>query len=123
MTAGRVLLVEDESPIRLMMAEVLSEEGFEVTEACTGDEAVELLAGSHTFDIVLTDVHMPGTLDGVDVALRAREKDSSMPVVMVSGYTDQMDRLNGLTPPPTFIRKPFKLGKLLDVLSQRVMKV
>lgn len=123
MTAARVLLVEDEPLVRTVVAEALSEEGLDVTEACTGDEAAKLLAGPETFDVVLTDVRMPGTLDGVDVAFRARAKDPAMPVVVVSGYTDQMDRLSGLNPPATFIRKPFGLRNLLDVLRRLVMKV
>jgi CheY-like chemotaxis protein len=68
MAALRVLLVEDEGLIRLLTAEVLHEEGFEVVEAWNGVEAIRLLDGPDGFDVLFTDVRMPGTLDGIDVA-------------------------------------------------------
>lgn len=64
MAAVRVLLVEDENLIRLVTSEILQDEGFEVVEAWNGDEAVRLLDGPDSFDILFTDVQMPGTLDG-----------------------------------------------------------
>ena len=66
-----MLLVEDEGLIRLVAAEVLQGEGFEVVEAWDGDEAARLLSGPGTFDVLFTDVRMPGVLDGVDVAIHA----------------------------------------------------
>ena len=123
MTAARVLVVEDEELIRAVIVEVLQEEGFAVTEACTGDEAADLLAGPNTFDVVLTDVRMPGTLDGVDVAIRARDQDPGVLIIVVSGYAVQlMDRLSGLQPPATFIRKPFRPSEVLEVLWRLMLK-
>ena len=72
MTKARVLLVEDEPFIREVLAEVLLEADLEVTEAGDGGEALALLNGQDGFDLLLTDVHMPGCIDGVAVALHAR---------------------------------------------------
>ena len=108
----------------MVLAETLRDDGFDVTEACTGDEAADHLASPDVFDVVLTDVQMPGAMDGVDVAIRARERDPGVPVVVVSGYADQlMDRLGKLDPPATFISKPYRLSKLLDVLWRLVLRV
>jgi len=68
--AVQVLLIEDEAIIRLMTAEALQDEGFEVIEAADGDEAVKLLDGPGRFDVLFTEVRMPGALDGIGVALR-----------------------------------------------------
>lgn len=65
--AVRVLLVEDEDLIRMMASQALQDEGLEVVEAWDGDQAARLLDGPDTFDLLFTDVQMPGTLDGLDV--------------------------------------------------------
>lgn len=123
MPATRILLVEDDPLVRLVTAEVLRDDGFEVTEACTGDKAIELLTGPAYYDVLLTDVQMPGALDGIDVAVRARELDPGVPVVIVSGYAAQLtERLSGLNPPATFLRKPYRFSKLLDVLWRLTLK-
>lgn len=60
MTSIRVLLVEDEPLIRLLAAEVLHDEGFEVVEAADGTQAISLIDSPDGFDLLLTDMHMPG---------------------------------------------------------------
>ena len=97
MAAVRVLLVEDEALIRLVTAEMLRDEGFEVFEARDGDEARALLNDPDTFDVLFTDVRMPGTLDGIDLVLLVRRRHPTIPVLVVSGYAANiMHRLTGL---------------------------
>ena len=62
-----ILLVEDEVFIRLATAGYLMEEGFHVIQTETADQALEVLRSSTTVDLVLTDIAMPGTLDGCDL--------------------------------------------------------
>ena len=119
MAALRVLLVEDEALIRLVTAEMLRDEGFEVVEARDGDEARALLNDPGNFDVLFTDVRMPGTLDGIDVVLHARRGHPSLPVLVVSGYAANiMRRLSGLQPPAMFIGKPYSLAEVLSVLRR-----
>ena len=66
-----VLVVEDEDDIRCLLVEVLTEAGYNVVEAETADAAVPLLR-MEGVRLVVTDIDMPGRLDGVDLALRAR---------------------------------------------------
>lgn len=82
MAAIRVLLVEDEGIICMMSAEALRDEGFDVTEACSGDDAAMLLDGHDVFDVLFTDVRMPGQLDGIDLALHARRQHPGLPVLV-----------------------------------------
>lgn len=84
------LLVEDEGIIRLVAAETLRDAGFAVVEAWDGDEAARLLNRVDGFDVLFTDVRMPGTLDGIDVAVHARRREPAIPVLVVSGHTAQL---------------------------------
>jgi hypothetical protein len=64
----RILLVEDEPLIRMLVAETLRDEGFEVIEASDADGAINELTQSTKFDVLLTDIRMPGKFDGLGVA-------------------------------------------------------
>ena len=119
MVALRVLLAEDEGLIRLTTTEALQEEGFDVVEAWDGDEAVRLLDGPDDFDVLFTDVRMPGALDGFGVAKHARRRCPAIPILVVSGYaTDLAKRLGTLAPAAVFISKPYKLEDILLALRR-----
>ncbi len=117
--AVRVLFVEDESLIRLVTSQALQDEGFEVVEAWNGDEAARLLDSSDGFDVLFTDVQMPGTLDGLDVAMHARRRFPGIPVLVVSGYAPHLiRRLDALEPSVVFIGKPYSLDELLVAIRR-----
>ncbi len=121
MATARILLVEDEGLIRLVAAEALQDEGFEVVEAWDGDEAARLLSGPGTFDVLFTDVRMPGVLDGVDVAVHARGRHPAIHVLVVSGYAPHlMARLGVLEPPAHFMSKPYILAEVVAKLNHLV---
>jgi len=118
----RVLLVEDEGVIRLVTAELLREEGFDVVEAWNGDEAARLLDGTDGFDVLFTDVRMPGKLDGIDLAVHARSRYPAIPVLVVSGYAAHLlNRLGVLKPPAVLISKPYLLGEIVATLRRLTM--
>jgi DNA-binding response OmpR family regulator len=117
----RILLVEDDQMVRLMAADFLREEGFDVTEVATGDDAAIQLADVDDFGLVFTDVQMPGGKDGIDVAVRARELYPQIAVIVASGYTPNLiERLDVLDPPAVFFRKPYRTKEVLDVIRQLV---
>ena len=119
MSVVRVLLVEDEHLIRMMVAEFLQDEGFEVTEAWDGDEAARLLDTVRGFDVLFTDVRMPGTLDGIDVAVHARRRYPMIPLLVVSGYAVQLAvRLGLLDPAAAFLGKPYQLKEVRETLRR-----
>ena len=102
-------------------AEALLDEGFDVVEAWNGDEAVQLLAGPDRFDVLFTDVTMPGVLDGVDVATHARGRHPMIHVLVVSGYASHIvTRLGVLKPPAHFMDKPYILAEVVDKLKHLV---
>ena len=120
MAARRVLLVEDEGLIRLMIAETLRDEGFDVVQAENGDEVISLLDRVDSFDVLFTDLQMPGKLDGIDVAVYARNRNPAMPVLVVSGVDAKrvMSRLNVLEPPAVFINKPYSPQEIVETVRR-----
>jgi PAS domain S-box-containing protein len=103
-----VLLVEDDAPVRHMTARVLEELGYEVLEAEGSHRALELLEQrDRRVDLLITDVVLPG-MDGPELARRATELKPRLPILFISGYTDEDIVRRGLigTGQP-FLQKPF----------------
>lgn len=80
-----LLIVEDEPLVLLGLAEDLQSRGFEVIACASADAALPLLASNSAIEAVVTDVRMPGTIDGVGLARHIREHYPRLPVVIVSG--------------------------------------
>ena len=117
--ALRVLLVEDEHWIRLLAAEALRDEGFDVEEASSGDEAALLLVGPLFFDVLFTDVQMPGTMDGIHIALHARIYHPPIILIVVSGFAPLLnDRLKGFDPAAVFFPKPYKTRDIIGSIRR-----
>ena len=105
--AERILVVEDRQVVRELARDVLVDAGFEVETAAGGDEALAISAASPPFDLLLSDVVMPGS-SGPELAQRVREAQPGLPVVFMSGYTDDVLADEVLALPRTwFLRKPF----------------
>src|SRR5690242_17932872 len=86
-TAQRtVLVVEDDPDLSMLTTIILEEMGFRVLAAPNGDQALYLLTGPVVIDLMVTDVVMPGTLDGVALADRALRLRPDLRVLLVSGY-------------------------------------
>ncbi len=85
-----ILLVEDEADIRTVMTEVLVEAGHEVVEAENGEAAALLLDRSDAFDMLVTDINMPGSLDGIGLAARFRKRYPIRPILYVTGRPDSL---------------------------------
>jgi CheY-like chemotaxis protein len=86
----RILIVEDEFLIRMTLAEALAEHGFDVAEAASGEEALATLRGDPLISLLLTDIQLPGALNGLDLARSAREGRPDLPVIYVTGRPDAM---------------------------------
>ncbi len=114
----RVLIVEDEEFVRSVLCEVLSSEGFDVTEAACGDEAAGLIDRPDRFDLLLTDVHMPGRLDGLAVAAHARTQNPDLPIVVVTGRPECNAGILGLQPRCAMVLKPYGLHAILSAIER-----
>jgi len=105
-----VLVVEDEVLIRMMVSESLRQAGCEVFEAATADEALEVLSASGGADVLVTDVKMPGSVDGLELASRVRKALPGLKVVITSGHAPAQNA-DGLA--DAFLAKPFALEHLV----------
>jgi len=113
----KVLVVEDEPHLREAMAEALALEGFDVTQAASGDEAAGLIEAAHGFDLLLTDVQMPGLLDGMGVAARARARQPHLPIVVATGHRGAEAGVDALQPRAALVRKPYGLNMILAAIG------
>ncbi|AIQ63625.1 Transcriptional regulatory protein SrrA [compost metagenome] len=111
MTQLKALVVDDEWNMRNLLRIYLTKEGFQIAEASTGREALNL-ASREKFDIVLLDIMMPD-MDGWQVCEAIREKDN-VPVLMLTARSDTKDKIRGLEMgADDYLTKPFEPGELV----------
>jgi len=85
----RVLVVEDDAAVRQLMAGLLRQLGYRVTEAADGPQALEAATAAGPLELLVTDMVMPGGMNGAALANRLRESRPKLPVLFVSGYSDR----------------------------------
>lgn len=108
-----VLLAEDEFLVRLTLAEELRHAGWQVIEVGSADEGIEVVRSAVPLDLVVTDVHMPGSNDGLDLAREVRRERPGAKVVVMSGLLKPLRAQEDLF--DIFISKPAtELRLLLD---------
>jgi CheY-like chemotaxis protein len=110
MFGKRLLLVEDDIEYRIVMAEALSDEGFDVHEADDGAAAIDILERLLRLDILVTDLQLPGGLDGNAVAHEAKRIHPLLPVLYISGNPAALT--NPIGPIDAFVAKPFTSRRL-----------
>lgn len=109
-----VLVVEDEPLVRLYVSDILGQSGFEVVAAATGEEALSRVAEGGLCAIV-SDIDMPGKMDGFELARRVREEFPRTGVVLVSGVIEPQTHLPiGVR----FVSKPVKASTLLRLVRE-----
>lgn len=113
----RILVVDDEPPMRLVMSECLAAEGHAVETASNGRQGLQRFQGGR-FDVVVTDRAMP-EMNGLELAAAIKETAVGRPVViMLSGFGDELDTAGGLPPGVDLVvSKPVTLEKLRDMLA------
>ena len=115
---ARVLVVDDEHLMRKMVRSILVKEGYSVTQATDGDDALVKLEKSR-FDIVITDINMPGS-DGFQLLTAIREAHPEIGVIVMTGFGDSTtpDRARALGA-DEYITKPFN-SREIEVIVERV---
>jgi len=115
---ARILIAEDEEPLRLLVARALAMDGHAVTTANDGAEALELLTREHGgFELLLTDIRMP-VMDGIALALAAARDHTELRILLMTGYADQRERACGLEAlVHDVIAKPFSVGAIRSAVN------
>jgi DNA-binding response OmpR family regulator len=117
----RVLLVDDDDAVRTVMSEILETKGFDVTTACNVTEALRLIV-TQSFDVLITDLHMPSPSDGFAVVTAMRHSQPNALTLLVSGYPDVKSAMDAiLLEADEIIVKPFAAGKLADMVNEKLL--
>lgn len=111
----KVLLVEDEWFIRFDVAEQLRGAGFEVVEASTADDAMDYISSGERIDALLTDIRMPGTLDGLEFAGRVRDLRPMLLILVASGSVELESAASRVG---RFIRKPYDPKQVAMLIAE-----
>lgn len=117
---ARILLVDDEDVIVIMLSKLLKNEGYDVVGIQDGNKAVDLLKSEEEFDLLISDIRMR-PVNGMELLKLARKERPSMAVVMVTGY--DLDRVAAEALKMgafEYLAKPFKLKKLLATVKRAI---
>lgn len=113
-----ILVVEDEFLIRFILADVLRDAGYLVVEARDGDEGLAILLSGQAIDLIVTDVRMPGAIDGMELARHSKILDPSRCVIVCSGHLLAEDS----DPADAFMAKPYATAALLEIVERLMGK-
>jgi two-component system cell cycle response regulator CpdR len=110
---ARILLVDDEEPVRGLLKRGLEADGHAVSLAIDGGDGLDRLTEERgAFDLLLTDIRMP-IMDGIALALAAKRDFPDLTILLMTGFADQRERARGLESIVTdVLTKPFSLGDL-----------
>jgi CheY-like chemotaxis protein len=112
--APSILVVEDDAFVRAVAVDALEDEGFQVLEAPSADYAVTLLEGRKDIRVLFTDVSMPGTLNGFDLARRVQALYPQIAVLVTSGALPS--GFSGEAPQARFVPKPYRMSEVIRII-------
>ncbi len=110
----RILVVEDEVLIRSILADELRASGFVVVEAANAEEALSYLSAGESVDLVFSDIHMPGPLNGLELARKLRLELPQLPIILTSGNPGA-EGAKGLG---LFLLKPYRIAVALALIAK-----
>ena len=112
--APSVLIVEDEALVRLCAVQAVEDAGYEVIEAANADEAIAILESRRDIRVIFTDIHMPGSMDGLKLAHAVRYRWPPIKIIVTSGR----ERIGPQDLPDggRFFAKPYDPAEIRDTL-------
>ena len=117
----RILVVEDDEYVRAVPARILRKYGYAVVEAMDGKQAIGHLRSGQPFDLLFTDVVLPGGMSGIDIAGEAKRLQPGIKVLLTSGYAERDVAHQGtLDAGVTVLRKPYLPAKLLEKVRHSI---
>jgi len=114
----RVLIVDDEDSMRMLVARAIAIDGHETVTAEDGAEALEILGSEQgAFDLLLTDIQMP-VMDGIALALAAARDFPELTILLMTGFAEQRERASGLNAiAHDVITKPFSVADIRTAVA------
>ena len=120
---ARILIAEDEEPLRGLVARALKEDGHDVVTTADGAEALDALQReAGRFDLLLADIKMP-VMDGLALALATARDFPAVPILLMTGFADQRERASGLEALVSdVISKPFSVAEIKFAVAAALAK-
>src|ERR1700682_2005436 len=119
--AHRVLLADDDDAVRAMMNATLERKGFQVVAVATVTEALKLIV-TESFDVLITDLHMPNAGDGFTLVTAMRHSQPHALTLLVSGFPDVQSAMAAiLLEADEIIVKPFEVGRLAEIIHEKMI--
>jgi PAS domain S-box-containing protein len=115
-SAGTVLIVEDEPAVLEVASDIFDSLGYDVVTATDANEALKVLDGNPSIDVLFSDVIMPNGMNGVELSKKAREMRPALKILLASGYPMSALPSDGLGAGVSFISKPYRWTELADKL-------
>ncbi len=113
----KILIVDDEVGIRLLLEDLLESEGYEVVTAQTGKEALNMIE-LHTFDLIMIDYKLP-VMDGIEVVKQLNKENKTISTILMSGLAENIkDETEGLPNLIKVLSKPFNVLEVRDYINQ-----
>ena len=109
---AHILVIEDDELIRMMIVDELRTGGFVVTEAESADSAKSYLDNGSRVDLIFSDVRMPGSLDGLDLARQVHARCPTLPIILASGYVGSDD----IGDVGQFLSKPYRIDHAVALI-------
>jgi DNA-binding NtrC family response regulator len=109
-----VLIVEDDVLANEHLEFILQQAGYEVLSATSADEAAELLEDHEDVQLLVTDINLPGTMNGLKFAAAAKARRPEMKIIIVTGYSAPKD--DEIPPGSLFIPKPYNARKMIEAV-------
>jgi PAS domain S-box-containing protein len=117
--SATILLVDDDAPLRRVLAEALAEAGYASLQAADGNEALALLQSASRIDLLISDIGLPGEISGWQIAEAARTLRPGLKLMLVTGYADlSAAQGNVLSEGTTIMSKPFSLNAFAEKVSE-----
>jgi CheY-like chemotaxis protein len=114
-----ILVIDDEPTVRMLIVEVLEEAGYRALEAEDGPSGLRILQSDTRIDMLITDVGLPGGMNGRQVADAARRRRPELKVLFVTGFAENAAVRNGhLDPGMEVITKPFAMNDLANKITE-----
>src|ERR1700675_5104131 len=107
-----VLVVEDEMLLRMRTVDMVEDAGFTSVEAVNADEAVAILESRSDIALVLTDIQMPGSMDGLGLARTVNDRWPAIKIILVSGRVELSERERPVN--SRFLQKPFAMKQMIE---------
>ena len=113
----RILIVEDQPVIRCALAKELALDGYDIAQAANATEAIALIGGGGTYELILTDIDMPGPFNGLQLAEFVKYVSPATCVIVMSGGAHAVDHLGAID---LFVAKPVPSAELRRQVANRL---